>query len=188
MSAAMPEHPVLRTLLAYWNRKRGERPMPTRRDIDPLEMAPRLLPHLLLSDLGERGTRARFRLVGTEAVARFGLDPTGHFLEDRLTGHYADTLAALHRAVFCERAPVYSESVFRWGGKHALEASHLLLPLTHGGPEPAIALIGLAIRATESSRHRLGLFQPLAAHAETCRAVLRPPYAAEAAASGRNVA
>ncbi|MGH6995294.1 MAG: PAS domain-containing protein, partial [Stellaceae bacterium] len=56
-------HPVLDSLLRYWNDKRGaERPMPERKEIDPLEMGARLLPHLLLCDLFDRGNRVRFRV------------------------------------------------------------------------------------------------------------------------------
>ncbi len=135
--------PMLASLLAYWQGKRGDRPLPARRDIDPLEMGPNLLPHLLLCDLFDRGARVRFRLVGTIVVKRLGFDPTGDISRRVMTGGYGDLMAALHRLVYCERAPVYGESLFTWGADRRLTARHLLLPLTQDGPDPAIALAGL---------------------------------------------
>ena len=42
-----PRDPSLQTLLAYWYRKRGDRLMPSRADIDPSEF-PKLLPNVML--------------------------------------------------------------------------------------------------------------------------------------------
>src|SRR5947209_3029263 len=138
MKASGPlAHPVLSSLLRYWQAKRGDGAMPARRRIDPLEMGPDLLPHLLLTDLFDRGTRVRFRLVGTSIVKRFGYDPTGRYLEPEAAGGWNDFLATLHRLLYAERAPVHAESEFRWGMGRRLEAELLLLPLTQDGPDPA---------------------------------------------------
>lgn len=150
MFASFVDHPMLAALLTYWRAKRGAAPIPARREIDPLEMGPALLPHLVLCDLLDRGTRARFRLVGTEVVKRLGVDPTAKFLDAAAEGAYRDQLASLHRLVYCERAPVYAESRFSWRAGRRLEVLHLLLPLTQGGPDPAIALEGMIFRSGEA--------------------------------------
>lgn len=172
MSAALVDHPTLASLLAYWQGKRGDRPLPARRDIDPLEMGANLLPHLLLCDLFDRGARVRFRLVGTIVVKRLGFDPTGKYLGDVMTGGYGDLMAALHRLVYCERAPVYGESLFTWGADRRLTARHLLLPLTQDGPDPAIALAGLVFHSAEPFPPTIRTLAS-ASHRETRRAVLK---------------
>ena len=60
------EEPVLLNLLNYWERKRADKEIPDRRDIDPIEM-PFLLPHLSLIEICEND-RLKLRLVGTEIV------------------------------------------------------------------------------------------------------------------------
>lgn len=50
---------------AYWESKRGERPMPSRRDIDPVEI-PALLPYVTLIDVLSDPLDFRYRLIGTE--------------------------------------------------------------------------------------------------------------------------
>jgi hypothetical protein len=177
MPVSTVDHPLLLALLRYWQTKCFGQAMPARRDIDPVEMGPALLPHLLLGDLLDRGTRVRFRLVGTTAVKRLGFDPTGKYLEPGVKGGYFDLLASLHRLVYCERAPLYSESEFAWGSRRQLVARHLLLPLAQDGPEPSIALVGLVVSSDEVFPPPLRALGDGAAHRELCRIAV-PPLAA----------
>jgi hypothetical protein len=182
------DHPTLAPLLRYWQEKRGARALPARRDIDPLEMGPALLPHLLLGDLLDRGTRVRFRLVGTVVVKRLGFDPTGKYLAEE-QGDWFDLMAALTRLVYVERAPVYAESLFTWRSNRRLETQHLLLPLTQDGPDPAIVLAGIAFRSTEPFPPTLRQLASMAQHRESMRVVLKHLPADEwVEDSGRNVA
>lgn len=165
-------HPVLGALLRYWNDKRGARAMPARSDIDPLEMGAKLLPHLLLCDLLDRGTRIRFRVVGTHVVKRFGFDPTGQLLAEQANGSYFEHLAQWHQEIFAKGQPLYTESVFRWGAKRQLEARHLLLPLTNGGSEPQIGLMGVAFSSDEVFPPQIRALNSIAQHAERSREFL----------------
>ncbi|HYL32672.1 MAG TPA: PAS domain-containing protein [Stellaceae bacterium] len=183
-------HPVLDSLLRYWNDKRGaERLMPERKDIDPLEMGARLLPHLLLCDLLERGNRIRFRVVGTNIVRRWGFEPTAKYLDEGL-GPYFATLGELHHACFAERAPIYSVSAFRWGVNRELEAHHLLLPLSKGGFEPAIALAGIAFRSDEVFPPQIRNLNGVARFEERYRTIvdMSEQPARRVGIAGRNVA
>jgi hypothetical protein len=134
--------PVLASLYAYWNRRRGARRMPDRRDIDPIELGPALLPHVGLMDLVDGAKRVRYRLLGTAIVERWGSDPTGRFMDEVMSGSYSDFVHALYRDVYRLRAPVFSDSVFRWDAGGFLHTRRLYMPLTHGGEEVAMALIG----------------------------------------------
>jgi hypothetical protein len=182
-------NPVLAALLRYWDGQRGARALPARRDIDPLDMGSALLPHLLLVDLFDRGTRVRFRLVGTQVVKRLGFDPTGRYLEGEMTGGWYELLAALHRLVYAERAPVFAESEFLWGGGRRLRAQHLLLPLTQDGPDPAIALAAVVFASAEPFPPSIRALRDNATHSEIARQVLRPaPIPQPGRAAGKFVA
>lgn len=66
-------------LLAYWCSKRGTRLMPSRRDIDPIEI-PKLLPFISLTDIVPGAPieqRYRVRLFGTKLVDLYERDWTG---------------------------------------------------------------------------------------------------------------
>jgi hypothetical protein len=134
--------PILGALYRYWNRRRDKRRMPDRREIDPLDLDPALLPHLGLMDILEGGARVRYRLLGTKIVERWGSDPTGRYMDEVMSGTYAAYIHSLYRTLVQARAPVFSESLFRWDAEGHLRTRRLYLPLTHGGTEVAIALIG----------------------------------------------
>lgn len=183
-------HPVLEPLLRYWGDKRGaQRAMPERRDIDPLEIGARLLPHLMLCDLFDHGNRVRFRVVGTNVVRRWGFEPTAKYLDEDL-GPYFATLGELCHACFAERAPIYSVSAFRWGVNRELEAYHLLLPLAKGGFEPAIALAGIAFRSDEVFPPQIRNLNGLARFEERYRSIVGRSSASarDLRVAGRNVA
>ena len=138
-------------------------------------MGPDLLPHLFLTDLFDRGTRVRFRLVGTVVVKRLGFDPTGRYLDGEMKGGWWDLVGALHRLAYCERAPLYAESEFLWGTGRRLQARHLLLPLTQDESDPAIALGGVVFAAAEAFPPTIRALGEGAIHTETTRQVLKPP-------------
>ena len=100
-------HDRLRQLYDYWEGKRGDRLMPTRSDIDPVEI-PGLLPNLILIDVerGER-TRYRFRLYGTEVCAIRGADLTGRYIEEPGITQLRDAAIASYDRIVADRKPVY---------------------------------------------------------------------------------
>ena len=124
-------HPELAALLKYWEGRRGERAMPSRADMDPVDLPRRLLPNLFLVDVEEAPRRYRYRLVGTELTA---------VMRRELKGQYIDEMPFLFRKfalpayaeVMERRTPVYKEI-------NAIEAlwriryRRLLLPLSSDG-------------------------------------------------------
>lgn len=174
MPAEIFNHATLGALFRYWDKKRNGRAMPARRDIDPIEMGPKLLPHLMLCELAERGTRIRFRLVGTLLVKRLGYDPTGQWLADLPRSDYLDFLAKLLRQTYAEAMPVYAASSFRWGVKGRLDAYHLLLPLTAGSTEANMVLIGTAYVSEDVFPPQIRALDALAQHSAGKRETLPP--------------
>jgi len=127
----------LKEFYRYWRGRCGERAMPRRADIDPVDMPPRLLPNLFLADVVEGGARFRYRLVGTELVNMLGWDPTGGYVDEiNQSASYCDYIVALYRRVIDARLPVFSMSRYPRpddpdGGYHA--AQRLMCPLSSDG-------------------------------------------------------
>jgi hypothetical protein len=69
-------------LLRYWQRLRGDRPLPHPSEVEPAELKA-VLPHLMMVGISYAPFRAQYRLVGTE-IARFA--------KFDFTGRYADAL------------------------------------------------------------------------------------------------
>ena len=71
-----PPGAVLREVLAYWRRQCDSRAMPSRQDLDPLDI-PNLLGGIMLADVMQNPLDFRYRLVGTGIAERFAHDDTG---------------------------------------------------------------------------------------------------------------
>ena len=98
--------PRLQDLLAFWNRKRGERRFLSRADIDPLELR-HLLGFILLVDVvrqPESTPRFRYRLFGTEFVHYHGADQTGRWLDEIGLPGFREELLRLYGLVVEEGA------------------------------------------------------------------------------------
>jgi hypothetical protein len=181
-------HATLGALFRYWDKKRGARRMPARRDIDPIEMDRRFLPHLMLCEVAEDGDRIRFRLVGTALVKRLGIDPTGRFLADLPPGKHFEFLAKLLRRVHAQAVPIYGESVFRWGLKGRLEARQLLLPLS-ASSAATIVLVGTAYSSSDVFPPPILELNLVAKHAIVkCQGVKTPAPEPRRKAGSANVA
>ena len=134
--------PKLLALFEYWNRKRAGEAMPNRGDVDPVEIDPELLPHLLLYEGVQPGSRSKYRMVGTEVALQFGRDPTGKFLDEVLSGSYLDYIVSLIHDVCLHSTAVYSESAFRWNEGGFQQTRRILLPLSWRGESPGLVLSG----------------------------------------------
>src|SRR4051794_28258795 len=97
--------PRLRETLVYWQAKAAGKAMPSRADIDPVEI-PRLLPDLMLVDVLPKG-RYRYRLIGTENAEAHGMNATGRYLDEVLPGpEYKTHVLALYDECIRTRRPL----------------------------------------------------------------------------------
>lgn len=120
-------------LYDYWCRKRGNRAMPTRADIDPAEMPARLLPCLCLVDVVGDARRYVYRLVGTADVQVRGYDPTGKPVAEAFYGPDVSNALACYDTVVSTRAPLLDTEPFvATNGRYATEET-LFLPLSDDG-------------------------------------------------------
>lgn len=99
--------PSIRQMYEYWDRKRGDRRMPRRRDIDPTELGP-FLPSMMIVDVVPDERRYVYRLVGTREVAARGRDPTGQPVGTHFFGSSRNAVM-LNYDLVCERRAVHME-------------------------------------------------------------------------------
>lgn len=130
----------LSQLLAMWCDRCESDHLPARAQFDPLEMRS-LLGRIVIFDVLPGTPRFRFRLVGTEWVARFGFDPTNTFMEDFPRVQSRAFICEILGRVVNERIPLMvrrsvliDKEYFRYG--------MLLLPLASDGSVVDMIMIG----------------------------------------------
>ena len=116
----------------YWNRIRGDRPMPSRRDIRPRDIQS-LLPHIFLVDVLREPMRFRIRLAGTEVNSRFGEELTGQALEEIDLGTEAPRGLEIYAATVTEREPTLSMADYTRADGRPMRYRRLLCPLSTDG-------------------------------------------------------
>jgi hypothetical protein len=123
----------LQPIYAYWETKRGARPMPRRADLDPSEIPPRLLPGITLVDVVPDPRRYVYRLVGTMEVEVRGYDPTGKSVGEAYFGENAEDATECYDRVVATRAPVLDPLPFLERRRGYSGAESLFLPLSNDG-------------------------------------------------------
>lgn len=135
MNMEFPEtcHPDTITMYKYWQEKCGDRTMPARSDIDPVEMPKRLLPGICIVDVVADERRYVYRLVGTGDAEVRGNDPTGKSVLEGFFGPSAEDALSCYDKVVMSRAPFLDAAPFTApSGKYVNEET-LFLPLSDDG-------------------------------------------------------
>lgn len=147
-----PAHPCAEELLAYWNGKRGARPMPDRADIVPAEIV-RLLPNIIICETLRNGEDFRTRIFGTALVQLVGEERTGKFLSEFGENTSVPTRPEIVQDRWFEvtrRAYREARPVLVTGTMSSSDRPHLVLhgvccPLTAGGTTIEQMLGGLFV-------------------------------------------
>jgi hypothetical protein len=127
------ESAELNEIYAYWLAKKGERRMPSRRDLDPTEI-PRLLRNLMLIDVSRDPFRFGYRLIGTNVVDATGENRTGKDFD--VVGFFAanPTVKQEYITVATTGEPLHSfEPFYRLDTRREYDVERLLLPLSSDG-------------------------------------------------------
>jgi hypothetical protein len=137
--------PSTAAFFRYWDSKRRGRAMPSRADIDPLEMKPWLAGTALI-DVTHTPDRLvpytlRYRLIGTQPTKLRGRDVTGMSVEIGWFG--ADLSAAMenYRLVIEEKTLVYDWDRTPSADGFSREGETLLLPLSSDGETVDMVLV-----------------------------------------------
>lgn len=134
---------MLRALFAYWDARRGDRPMPARSDLDPLDI-PGLLRNLILLDVSHDPLRFRVRLYGTEVTDLRGRDLTGRYLYEGEPTAIGDQTRPWNLETVKTRRPHYVSGPFNDISDGRSGTFYRLgLPLSEDGMRVDMLVIGL---------------------------------------------
>ena len=122
----------IRELFSFWRGKCRAGRLPSRRDINPAELA-RLLPNIMLIDVITPGPRFRYRLVGTGEVRHRGIDPTGKTLDEAYSGLDGDYCDGNYRYVARSGKHLYDTSPEPTARGNLADIEVLFVPLASDG-------------------------------------------------------
>ena len=128
--------PRVGELFAYWDARRGDRTMPRRADIDPVDF-PGHLPRIMLVDVDGEDANGRvllrYRVVGTKEVQLRGQDPTGLHVRDACFGPSLDSVLACYEFVCASRTFLFDRLRYQMQDGRFVEDRALFLPLSEDG-------------------------------------------------------
>ena len=134
------QHEGLRRLYRYWESKHSEGRFPSRRDIDPADIA-YILGNVILLDVLREPLRFRFRLMGSHLTQRTGYDLTGRFIDDIPDAERRDFAKVFYASVVEQRRPQTArrERIF----DNAIWSSEFVaMPLSGDGISIDMLLVG----------------------------------------------
>lgn len=138
--AAEIRHPVLRRFFAYWRAKAGDRAMPRRADIDPVDF-PYALGYVILVEVERAPLRFRFRLYGSALVNYFGDgDYTGRYADELLPPDYAPFVVKAYTEAVAGGVPRHNKRELVAGGQ-LLIYDALTLPLADEADPDQIGML-----------------------------------------------
>jgi hypothetical protein len=132
LTADTIDHLKVRRMHEYWLSKRAGRPMPSRSDIDPLELRDCLGNLCLLDVTRDTPPRFRFRLDGSIVALATGFDLTGKFVDEVPDAAYREFITAIYQRVVQSKAPLFLMNEEDWKGYDILVTS-VSLPLSSDG-------------------------------------------------------
>ncbi len=149
-------NPKLGMFLNYWNKKRGDRPMPTREEMDPLEI-PDLLSGICILEPqynGPKIDRVRFRLAGTSLYRMAGIELTGRYVDEVVPSPIYKRIHAQFIEVAEHLKPVFRR--FEWPSNpwSGIIYERVLVPLENQDGRPKF-LMGMHVIANISSQEEV---------------------------------
>lgn len=118
-----------RDLYGYWRACAQSKAIPSRFDIDPIDI-PQLLPGLSLLDAGEDLYSLRYRLAGTRVREIYGTEITGRTVFDSGLQHKRDYWLSVYRKVINEQTPMQGAVRGPVSGRDHVHLIWMRLPLS----------------------------------------------------------
>jgi len=140
VSGPDPELGELVALLQAWEDRRKGGGLPCRADFDPLDLKG-FLGRIVLFDVLQDPRRFRFRLVGTDWVTRFGLDPTNTLVDDFPRTASRPFINDVLGRVVDGRVPIWARRVVMIEGRY-YHYGMLVLPLASDGQSVDMIMAG----------------------------------------------
>lgn len=135
-------NPRLQRLYDYWAAKRGDRKMPARADLDPIDMAFAIGNIILADVLAETPPRFFIRLHGTTLSERVGYDLTGKMLDEMPVPEFRDLSQRSFTKVATTGEPVHALTE-RLVDERMQRYEAIIMPLSDDGEHVDRLLVGL---------------------------------------------
>ncbi len=148
-------------MISYWFDMCGGRPMPARRDINPIEI-PSALAQIWLCDYLSESGRFRYRLAGEEINDFWGFNLGGKYLEEIVPAERQASVTNKIRMAIELPAIVYDRACLSLTEEIKRNGERIILPLSDDG-RTVNALLG----ATYRDWFRDLEFDPFATYSET---------------------
>jgi hypothetical protein len=137
-----------------WAALRGDRAMPSRKDVDVLHIPPEFLPNLMLIDVLHAPRRYRYRLIGTQVVAASGEDRTGEAFENVEFFKANPVVLEQYNCVAENRRPLHSLEPFtNFATGATYDVDRLLLPLSSDGRTVDMLMVLFHFKTGAYARH-----------------------------------
>lgn len=140
VSGPDPDLGDLAELLQLWQDRRKGGNLPARADFDPLDLR-KFLGRIVLFDVLQAPRRFRFRLVGTDWVMRFGLDPTNTLVDDFPRVASRAFINEVLGKVVDRRVPIWARRAVMIEGRY-YHYGMLLMPLAADGHDVDMIMAG----------------------------------------------
>ena len=146
---------VVRDGYMLWLEMKGERTWPARRDLDPLLVPPRLLPHMLMIDIDDgEPRRFRWRLLGTHITTVMQRDSTGQYFDEIYTpDEYAEVTAG-PKGVLRSQLPCYTVTRAPDTRRSFIRLESVDMPFSLKGDRMDM-ILAFAVAIHEDNRQRL---------------------------------
>jgi hypothetical protein len=135
-------HPKLRRLFEYWDGKRGRQKMPSRADLDPIEMVFVIGNIILVDVLDGSPPRFRIRLHGTNLSQRVGFELTGKMLDELPETEFRELAQESFSRVVASAEPRHGRRDRLIDGREARYET-VILPLSSDGTTVDRLIVGL---------------------------------------------
>jgi hypothetical protein len=101
-------HPSLQRLYQYWSEKRGGRSMPSRADIDPLDIRYAIGNVILIDVIDGTPLQFRIRLHGTKLAEHVRFDLTGKMLDEMPQAEFRELTRQSFTKVATTKKPLHA--------------------------------------------------------------------------------
>lgn len=135
-------HPSLQRLYQYWSEKRGGRNMPSRADIDPLDIRYAIGNVILIDVIDGEPLKFRIRLHGTNLAERVRFDLTGKMLDEMPQAEFRDLTRQSFTKVATTKKPLHAHRD-RILDDRLRRYETIILPLSSDGDRVDVILCGL---------------------------------------------
>lgn len=143
-------NPALLRMFDYWRARLRDGRLPSRGDIDPLDV-PFIMGNLILVDAerpdgaGRGRWRFRYRLAGSRLTQRYGFDPTGRYVDEHPDPNFRPILQAAYESVAVSALPsAYFRNEVIDGRVRVYDV--LILPLSSDGANVTMIMSMMAFR------------------------------------------